>query len=291
MDLWSATRQYAEALLLVAEVTEASTRTLGGSRFEEELKAPLTQALLDDAGGWEWADDNEHLNLIADNALTETVDFVCRRWALSVPVAGGPAPGEVWADLGQRLTALREALLFAVAVAERAWHPPLGQVLAEWIRERLDVLVRPVGAEESLGALGVRLRHAVVLCHRYRQCCYQLFGDRMWLGRSPSRWWCPDVDLAARTAFHAFGNPPVPAYVLRLRRGSARTGAGDLTVQYGGAEPAQTYRFEVAGGEIRLPSSHAEAAFASEQDVQGVVGDGLRALDTGSDGSVEGALR
>jgi hypothetical protein len=64
-------------------------------------------------------------------------------------------------------------------------------------------------------------------------------------------------------------------------------------VEYRGSEPAQTYRFEVADGEIRLPSGrvHVDAALSSDHEVRRVVEEGLRALDTGGVGSVEGTWR
>jgi len=283
MDLWTAPHRYAEALLLAKDVSEAASRTLGGPRFEEALKAPLVKTLLDDGHGWAWADNSKDLDLIAGGALTETVDFVCRRHALAVPVVGEDAPSDLWPDLADRLRLLHEALVFAASVAEDAWPCSPRGLLAQWIRERLAVLVAPTEGHESLAALEARLRHAVVLCHRYRQVCYQLFGDRMWTGRPTGRWWCPDLDLAARAPFHDFGKSPRPIQVLRLRTGTARTGSGEMAVQAVESEPASTYRFAETDGRVQLDPSAAVDATNGEgpEELVHVIGEALRALDTG----------
>ena len=282
MDLRTATRRYAEALLLAADVSEAASLTLGGSRFEGTLKEPLVKTLLDDGNGWGWADSSRDLDLIAGKALTETVDFVARRHALAVPVVGEAAPGDLWPDLADRLRLLHEALVFAASVAEDAWPTSPRGLLEQWIRERLAVLVAPVEGHETVGALEARLRHAVVLCHRYRQSCYQLFGDRMWIGR-PARWWCPDQDLAARSPFHDFGKSRSPIHVLRIRSGSARTGAGELTVQHVESEPPSTYRFAVTDGTVQLEPSSADDARNGDgpDELIYVVREALGALETG----------
>jgi hypothetical protein len=264
MDISTASGAYAPALLLVVDVSEAASRSLGGPRYEGDLRAPVVEALLDDAGAWVWADDREHLDLIVGKSLAATVDFACRRRALTVPVAGGRLPRELWPDLDERVASLHEALVFAASVADAAWRPVLGPVLEQWIRDRLAVLVAPPESAESLGALEARLRRAVVLTHRYRQVRHQLFGDGTWTGREQGLWWCPDVDLAARVPFDASGE--LPAHVVRLRTGTSRNGSGDVTRQTKPSGGPRTVGFVVTEGVVHLAGEPADGGVGGAPD-------------------------
>ena len=147
---------------------------------------------------------------------------------------------------------LREALDYAAETARAVSRPRLDRLLTEWLNHRLDVLVRPAVAGETARTLEGRLRRALVLCHRYRQLCTEMFGDGMWRGRPLDRWWCPAEDLAAHASFSEFGEPSAPDYVLWLRRGTVVRGSGTFAVRYAGATPGWRFPFRVDSGEVLL---------------------------------------
>lgn len=272
MDVLSAPTRYADALVFAAEVTEAATRTLGGARYEEELKAPFFDALSRQQSDWEWCDNREDVDLVAGQAMAATVDFLARRHALAVPCSLGEAPARLWPDSPRRIDALREALEFAASVAEYAWPHELDGPLARWIRERLTGLLAPTADDEPLACLESRVRLAVVICHRYRCCRYQLFGDRHWTGGPPAPWWCPDRDLAARSPFDGYATGEVPAYLLRLDRGSPRDSRGTLSVATTPAAAVREYPVQVRAGVAVVPPDAGSAAREAAQDAVTALG-------------------
>jgi hypothetical protein len=256
MNVTSAETEYAAALLFAAEVTDAATRPGYGHHGEERLRDPYARELLGRQGSWALCDSRQDVDMAAAGPLEATVGYLARRAALA-PWSLAGRPHELWPDLEARLGALAEALEFAATCAEEARPHLLGAALKAWLRHRLAELLRAPAPGASLGGFEARVRRAVTVTHRYRIVRYELFGDRHWQGRPEAPWWCPDLDLAARSPFQGHATGEMPAYLLRL----AGT-AGELTVATRPGEPARTYTFTVSGGVAHLGAEHREAARA-----------------------------
>jgi hypothetical protein len=118
---------------------------------------------------------------------------------------------------------LYTALEFAAGTAEKAHQTELDTVLRPWIRNRLSSLLEPPGDSEDLHHFEQRVRHAVVICNRYRDTQYELFGDRHWNGKPEPKWICPDTDIALLAPFDGYCKGHAPTYALQLQEPQGAT--------------------------------------------------------------------